>query len=191
VGAKKEFLLGYFKLVVTGPFNAGKTALIQAVNEIRGVNTDVRTETESHVKPQTTVAMDFGKVTLPGGTSLHLVGTPGQRRLGFMWEVLMLECHGILFLVDSSAPATFDEAGEMLDFFSSRANGVPIFVAANKQDRPGALPPEEVGRHLRLVGPGQQGRVTALPPLGCVADDRASVMMTLEKIAPYLSFTRE
>ena len=56
--------MAYLKLVVTGPFNAGKTALIRAVSEVRGVNTDVDTDQDRHVKPQTTVAMDFGKVTL-------------------------------------------------------------------------------------------------------------------------------
>jgi small GTP-binding protein len=180
--------MAYFKLVVTGPFNAGKTALIRAVSEVRGVNTDVDTDQDRHVKPQTTVAMDFGKVTLPDGLTLHLVGTPGQRRFGFMWEVLILECHGILMLVDSSDPASFSEAGEMLDFFAARANGIPIFVVANKQDKPGALSPVEVGRELNLVVRGQHGRVVPLlPPLGCVADDRVSVLETLETIAPYLA----
>ncbi len=180
--------MAYKKLVVTGPFNAGKTALINTVNEIRGVNTEVDTDAGRHVKPQTTVAMDFGRVTLPNGLSLHLVGTPGQKRFAFMWETLILECNGILMLVDSSDPASLADAGRMFDFFAARANGVPMFVVANKQDMPSALSPSEVSQALHLVGSGQGGRAVALlPPLGCIASDRSSVLSVLEAIAPHLT----
>lgn len=180
--------MAYVKLVVTGPFNAGKTLLINTVNEIRGVNTDVDTDAGSHIKQQTTVAMDFGRVTLPNGTSLHLVGTPGQRRFAFMWETLVIECNGILMLVDSSDPTRLADAGLMFDFFAARANGVSMFVVANKQDLPGALSPDEVSRALNLVGPGRAGRAVALLPIpGCVACDRSSVLSVLETITPYLT----
>lgn len=177
----------YVKLVITGPFNAGKTALVNTVNEIRGVSTEVDTEAGRHIKRQTTVAMDFGRVTLPNDVVLHLVGTPGQPRFAFMWETLILECDGILMLVDSSDPARLADAGRMFDFFAARANGVPLFVVANKQDLPGVLSPEEVGRALNLVGPGRAGRAVALlPPPGCVACDRSSVLSVLKAVAPYI-----
>jgi hypothetical protein len=180
--------MAYTKLVITGPFNVGKTALINTVNEIRGVNTDVDTGVDRQTKQRTTVAMDFGRITLSNGLSLHLVGTPGQRRFAFMWETLIIECHGILMLVDSSDPAGLAEAGRMFDFFAARANGVPMFVVANKQDLPGALSPEAVGKALNLVGPGQAGNTVALlPPPGCIARDRGSVLSVLEAIAPHLA----
>jgi signal recognition particle receptor subunit beta len=210
--------MAFVKLVVTGPFNVGKTSFVGAVNEIRGVNTEVRTRSARSVKPQTTVAMDFGRVTLSNGLKLHLFGTPGQRRFAFMWETLIVECNGILMLVDSSDPDGLVEAGEMFDFFAARCvhpqfqlpgagrngHGVPMFVVANKQDLPGALSPQQVGEKLNLVCPNsgeplarrirasaeaerQGGRVVALlPPLGCVAEDRASVLSVLETIAARL-----
>ncbi len=178
----------YVKLVVTGPFNAGKTALINTVSEIRGVETEVNTEAGRHVKLQTTVAMDFGRVTLPSGLTLHLVGTPGQRRFAFMWETLILDCNGILMLVDSSDPHSFADAGWMLDFFTARADGIPIFVVANKQDLPTALAPAAVGRALNLDPCGRAKRETALLlPRGCVAHDYESVLSVLEAIEPHLA----
>ncbi len=177
-----------FKVVITGPFNAGKTAFIRAVNEIRGVNTDVNTDSCRHVKEQTTVALDFGRVTLRDGVTLHLYGTPGQSRFAFLWEMLIIECHGILLLVDSQDPQSLDDAAGMVDFFAARTHNVPIFVIANKQDLAGALSPQEIGRRLRLVLPGEQGRAVALlPPLHCVAQDAASVRAVLETIVTYLT----
>jgi small GTP-binding protein len=177
----------YVKLVITGHFNAGKTIFVNTLNEIRGVNTDVDTKVDRHIKKQTTVAMDFGRVTLSDGLTLHLVGTPGQRRFAFMWETLIVECNGILMLVDSSDPRSFSEAGQVFDFFASRTDGIPMFVVANKQDLPSALAPEEVGRALGLVRPGQVGRAVAiLPPPGCVAHDRNSVLSVLETVTTHL-----
>jgi len=179
--------VAFVKLVVTGPFSAGKTTFVQTVNEIRGVSTEVGTLSDRHVKSKTTVAMDFGRVTLADGRQLHLFGTPGQRRFAFMWETLIVECNGILMLVDSGNPNSLAEAAEMFDFFAARSDGVPMFVVANKQDAPGALPPEEIARRLNLVTPGQSGRVVVLPPPGCVGSDRGSVEKVLTAIAPHLA----
>lgn len=179
------------KVVITGPFNAGKTAFIRAVNEIRGVNTDVHTDAGRHVKEQTTVALDFGRVTLRDGITLHLYGTPGQSRFAFLWEMLIIECHGILLLVDSQDPQSLGDAASMVDFFAARTHNVPIFVVANKQDLAGALSPQEIGQRLQLVQTGEEGRAVALlPPLRCVAQDAASVRAVLETIVAYLTAGR-
>ncbi len=180
----------YYKVVITGPFSAGKTSFIRTVNEIRGVSTEVATDIGRHVKEQTTVAMDYGRVTLPSGVTLHLVGTPGQSRFSFLWEMLTIESSGIVLLIDSHEPQSIVDAGRMIDFFNLRAPGVPLVVVANKQDLDGALPPEELGRKLNLARTLDTGRpVSILPPLGCVAEDPASVIAVLEAIVPYLLVT--
>ena len=73
-------------MVVTGPFNAGKTMFIQTVSEIDVVDTEQNiTSDEEKVKTKTTVAMDFGRITIDNELILYLFGTPGQRRFDFMW----------------------------------------------------------------------------------------------------------
>jgi len=74
------------KMVVTGPFNAGKTEFIRSVSEIDVVSTERRITTEAErVKNSTTVAMDFGRITVDDDLVLYLFGTPGQKRFDFMW----------------------------------------------------------------------------------------------------------
>jgi len=75
------------KMVVTGPFSAGKTQFIQSVSEIDVVSTErrVSTDEERSVKSATTVAMDFGRITVDEDLVLYLFGTPGQKRFDFMW----------------------------------------------------------------------------------------------------------
>ena len=133
------------KIVIAGPFAAGKTQFINTVSEIKTVSTERRTQqlSEKSVKDYTTVAMDFGKIRIDDEHELYLFGTPGQFRFDFMWEILGEGALGIITLVDSTNPTTFHEARKIINFFQSRFP-VPMVVGANKQDLPNAWSPEDV-----------------------------------------------
>lgn len=122
------------KVVVTGPFAAGKTTLIRTISEITVLSTerDVTDGTAAR-KRETTVAMDFGRITVDRELILYLFGTPGQERFDFMWEILGEGMIGYLLLVDAEAPETFDDARTILDAFRSMAR-VPHVVAVNRVD---------------------------------------------------------
>ena len=86
-----EYLLGlaHLDMVVTGPFSSGKTEFISSVSEIDVVTTERKISSDAErVKEDTTVAMDFGRITVDDDLVLYLFGTPGQRRFDFMWEIL-------------------------------------------------------------------------------------------------------
>jgi signal recognition particle receptor subunit beta len=160
------------KMVVTGPFSAGKTQFIQAISEIDVVATErkISSEEELRVKDRTTVAMDFGRLTVDEDLILYLFGTPGQRRFNFMWEVLSEGMLGFVVLLDSVRPETFREARDILDTFTSYAP-VPYVVAANKQDMVDAWDPEDLRIALRIPQ-----EIKVLP---CVATDRETVKLVL------------
>ena len=78
------------RIVVTGGVGAGKTTFIRTISEIDVVDTDKRATDElAELKEKTTVALDFGKLTITPTQSLHLYGTPGQSRFDFMWDILI------------------------------------------------------------------------------------------------------
>lgn len=155
------------KMVVTGPFNAGKTEFIRAVSEIDVVSTERRISSAAErVKNTTTVAMDFGRITVDDDLVLYLFGTPGQKRFDFMWEILSEGMLGFVVMIDSSRPETFREARSILETFRAYAP-TPYVVAANKQDRPDAWDPEDLRIALRL-----DHKVKLLP---CTATDRENV----------------
>jgi len=124
-----------FKLLVTGPFAAGKTSLIQAVSDTPVVETDVATSgTEAAVKPRTTVAMDFGTYTIDdGAVQLLLFGTPGQRRFWFMTDILKGDVDAVIYVIDADATHTHGEAGEAMRELL-RDLRVPLVVAINRCD---------------------------------------------------------
>lgn len=155
------------KMVVTGPFNAGKTEFIRAVSEIDVVSTERRiTDVTSRVKKETTVAMDFGRITVDEDLVLYLFGTPGQKRFDFMWEILSEGMLGFVVLVDSVRPETFREARRILDIFRGYAT-TPYVVAANKQDMEDAWSPDDLRIALKV-----RPEIKMLP---CVATDKESV----------------
>jgi small GTP-binding protein len=159
------------KMVITGPFNAGKTEFIRSVSEIDVVSTERKITSESEwVKDQTTVAMDFGRISIDENLVLYLFGTPGQRRFDFMWEILSEGMLGFIVMVDSSRPETFREARTILETFHAYAP-TPYVVAANKQDDKDAWEIEDIRIALRL-----NPQVKLLP---CIAKDKEAVKKVL------------
>jgi len=122
------------KVVVTGPFNAGKTTFIKAVSEITVLSTERQvSDVSGEGGGETTVAMDFGRITVSDDVVLYLFGTPGQARFSFMWETLSEGMLGFVLLVDATEPPTLADAREMIAFFTEMSD-VPFVVAANKVD---------------------------------------------------------
>lgn len=120
------------KVVVTGPFNAGKTTFIKSVSEITVLSTERQvSDASGEGGGETTVAMDFGRITVSDDVVLYLFGTPGQARFSFMWETLSEGMLGFVLLVDTTEPETFADAREMIAFFTDMSD-VPFVVAANK-----------------------------------------------------------
>ena len=159
------------KMVVTGPFNAGKTEFIRSVSEIDVVSTERKISSEAEkVKESTTVAMDFGRITVDNDLVLYLFGTPGQRRFDFMWEILSEGMLGFIVMVDSTRPETFREARSILETFRAYAP-TPYVVAANKQDREDAWDLEDMRIALRLD--------SKVKLVTCVAREKESVKTIL------------
>jgi len=159
------------KMVVTGPFNSGKTEFISSVSEIDVVSTERKISSEvERIKDSTTVAMDFGRITVDAELVLYLFGTPGQKRFDFMWEILSEGMLGFVVMIDSTRPETFREARSILETFRAYAP-TPYVVTANKQDCEDSWEISDMRIALRL-----DPKIKLLP---CVATDKETVKVVL------------
>ena len=159
------------KVVVTGPFNAGKTTFIKSVSEITVLSTERQISPGSgQGDGETTVAMDFGRITVSDDVVLYLFGTPGQSRFSFMWETLSEGMLGFVLLVDADSVKSYDDARQMIEFFTEMSD-VPFVVAANKV----AADDEETLRMVR----SDLGLADSTPLLPVDARSRDSVKAAL------------
>src|SRR5690349_15920542 len=154
------------KIVVTGPFSAGKTTLIRTISEITVLSTekDITDETRSR-KNETTVAMDFGRITIDRDLVLYLFGTPGQERFDFMWEILGEGMLGYVLLIDATREDSLEEAVPILEAFRRMAR-VPFVVGLNRADGLDEAEEERVRAVLELAAD--------VPVVPCDALDRES-----------------
>lgn len=167
-----------YKIVVTGPFNSGKTEFIKTISDIPVVSTEKRITTEDRgIKAETTVAMDYGRVVLDS-TTLYLYGTPGQTRFDFMWEILSGEMNGFVVLVDSTDAPSFPDAAELIRIFTGFVQ-VPYLIVANKTDLEGTARLAEVRR-----GTQAGSDITVMP---CVARQKSSVRQVLLQLVELLN----
>ena len=162
-----------YKVVITGPFNSGKTTFVKTISDIDIVSTERAITTEDRgIKQNTTVAMDYGRVKMDDN-AIHLNGAPGQTRFRFMWEILAKEMDAFIVLVDSTDPPSFPEASEIINTFSE-INPVPYLVVGTKSDQPGAANTTQIRK-----GTQAPDFVTVMP---CNATSKSSIRQVLLQV---------
>ena len=169
------------KIVIAGGFGVGKTTLVGSVSEIQPLRTEALVTNESEgvdnldavpSKATTTVAKDFGRLTLGEDLILYLFGTPGQRRFWFMWDDLCLGAIGAIVIVDT---ARLDESFSPLDYFE--AKGLPFIVAVNQFEGIEQYTLDQVKQALALP--------PEVPIISIDARDRESAKAALIRVTEY------
>ena len=161
--------------VIAGTVGAGKSTFVRTLSEIEVVDTErPATDETLLLKPETTVALDFGRLVLSPNMDLQIYGTPGQARFDFMWDLLIQNAHVYILLVAANRPNDFHYARDIVSFINQRVH-IPMLLGITHTDCPGALAPEDISMNL-----GYNLNDKHCPPIVKInPNDRASVIEAL------------
>lgn len=142
-----------YKIIFTGPVGSGKTTAIGTLSDIATIRTEsIATDETRDRKPQTTVALDYGKINLPDGSSIHLYGTPGQQRFDFMWEILVEGGIGLVLLVDNARTEPMSDMAFFLNAFRNFIHSTGVVVGITRTDLCSRPDIHEYRRELAKLG---------------------------------------
>lgn len=145
--------MSQLKFIITGSPGAGKTTAIAAISETPPVRTDeCTTDSLSATKSETTVAMDFGELTLEGGEKVYLYGTPGQRRFEFMWKILTQGGLGLILLVDCTREDPLADMDMYLENFSDFIAQTSVVIGITRSETQGAPSLDDFYDRLEKAG---------------------------------------
>lgn len=163
------------RVVVAGTVGAGKSTFVRTASDIEIVEVE-RTATDEtcKLKEKTTIAFDFGRLSLNPTLDLHIYGTPGQSRFDFMWDLLIREAHAYVLLVAANRPDDFHYANSILAFMKARVQ-LPLVIGVTHMDCPGALSPEKIIKALGYTSKRDRPATVILNP-----NERTSVIETLK-----------
>lgn len=172
------------KLVFTGSVGAGKTTAIATISEIPPVTTEARPSEAAvlQMKTSTTIAMDYGELTLLDGQKLHLYGTPGQRRFDFMCQILTKGALGLIILINNSLDDPLAELDYYLDINTTFLHGKKAVIGITHYDIKQSPNLKEINDYLRQRG-------TSWPVIRADSRDRDSVVTLIDTLLATLEYS--
>ena len=145
--------MSQYKIIFTGPVGAGKTTAIASISDMPPVATDAKASDMTKTrKANTTVAMDYGVMDLPGGEKIHLYGTPGQERFDFMWDILVTGGIGLILLLDNTRNDPFLDMKFFLDSFKDFINDTAVAIGVTQMDRSAKPTIDDYHQQLQKLG---------------------------------------
>jgi hypothetical protein len=164
------------KIVFTGPMGAGKTTAIGAISDVATVSTEVgNNDRIAFDKEATTVALDYGQVSLPDGTAVRLYGTPGQERFGFMRKILGQGALGVILLLDGSRPDVVADLDTYVTDFLSLSPRPEIVVGIGRCESGDSLAMARCTSHLGRAG-------VVVPAFSVDVRQRRDVLLLVETL---------
>ena len=124
-----------YKIIFTGPVASGKTTAINTISGIPTFSTEEKATDETRkIKQNTTVAMDYGMLTISDGNVVHLYGTPGQERFSYMREVLIEGGLGLILLINNKSSSAFDDIDHYIHSFKDFISKTFLVIGVTHMD---------------------------------------------------------
>lgn len=162
-------------ILLAGPMGAGKTTAVRSLSDIDSVSTEAaNTERDQVDKPTTTVALDYGEITVGAEEKLRLYGMPGQRRFDFMWSILQERAHGVLVLIGGDSSDALGEVVTWVDEFATLRERGAMVVVLTRTDLAGSPSVPQVSSELSRLRPG-----ALIPVLSADTRDRRALETVL------------